>query len=395
MVKVKQQVIISDRDVVGDSAAMSNETVRDGPVRPHVAMVITELEPGGAERCLTELAVRLHPSRFVVQIIAVAPPPQRSQLVERLRQGGVPVVFLGAKHWLGFPRAWQRLRSVVRAQQPQIVHSFLFHANVLSTLASHAILVWGERVAEPRVRRLFIERLLVRRVTKIVCVSQAVREHLVRRGRFPPEKLAVIPNGIDLGYIDQAPTIPRHTLPAVGRRLIVYAGRLDQQKGIDWLLEAAKPLLSRLPEHDLVLAGDGPWRAKVERAAASVMAGRVHLLGWCPNIPGLLRHADLLLLPSRWEGMPNVVLEAMAVGVPILATRAEGVIELLGQTAAQQTVAFGDTGALVAMAERLICDQQCNALVRQTNRARVATCFSMQAMVQQYAALYDSLLANS
>ena len=119
-------------------------------------------------------------------------------------------------------------------------------------------------------------------------------------------------------------------MPA-GRDVVTCIGRLDRQKGLDWLLETAAIWLPQLPRCDLLLVGQGPERRKLEAQCRGLGIGdRVHFAGWRPDVAEILAASRLLVLPSAWEGMPNVVLEAMAAGLPVVATDVEGVRELLG-----------------------------------------------------------------
>ena len=118
---------------------------------------------------------------------------------------------------------------------------------------------------------------------------------------------------------------------------------------------------------------------------------RVHFAGWRRDVAEILKTSDLLILPSRWEGMSNVVLEAMAAGVPILASDVEGVRELLGASAEAQTFPFGDNAALAAKAKRLLEEPEFAARVVRDNEKRVEEEFTIGAMTAGYERLYDQL----
>jgi glycosyltransferase involved in cell wall biosynthesis len=181
----------------------------------------------------------------------------------------------------------------------------------------------------------------------------------------------------------------------VGRQAIVYVGRLHAQKGLDWLLQWMPTVLSRLPDFDLLLVGQGAERPRLERRVASLgIQNRVHFVGWQSDVPRILSAARLLVLPSRWEGMPNVVLEAMARGLPVVSTRAEGVMELLGEAAAEQTVAAGDRDGFVQRLLDLLGDEKRAARIGRQNRQRAAEHFSLDAMVGAYQQLYESLMRS-
>src|SRR5262249_41667847 len=157
------------------------------------------------------------------------------------------------------------------------------------------------------------------------------------------EKLVVIPNGVDLSRWQAPNDCAANALHlAPGRRGIVFVGRLDKQKGLEPFFHELVAIFRSLPEHDLVLIGDGPLRPTLERLATRLrLASRVRFLGWHPDAAPFIAAADILVLPSRWEGMPNVVLEAMAAGKPVVATQAEGTVELLGIASQEQTASVG------------------------------------------------------
>jgi glycosyltransferase involved in cell wall biosynthesis len=341
---------------------------------------------------LTRLACELDKSRFSAEVYSLASAPrQQTALVEQLKAASVPVHFLGADHSWALPRAIWRLRRALLRQQPHIVQSFLFHANVVASWAAprHAQRFLGVRVADPRRRRLWLENVSAGRRARYVCVSQTVADNLMKRARIAAERMHVIANGIDpQGFSQARPADLAHFGVAPERRVLLFVGRLDRQKGLDWLLELAPSLLDRLPAHDLVLAGCGPLESLARQAARNP---RIHLIGWQNDVPGLLKRSDLLVLPSRWEGMPNVVLESMAAGLPILSTNVEGIGELLGPQAPQQSVEFGDTQAFLEKAARLVADGSLRATLVAANRDRCLQHFSIARMVSEYAALYAAV----
>ena len=365
-----------------------------------LALVITELEVGGAERCLVQVACGLDRARFapVVYSLAARPPDSRSSLVRQLEDGGVPVRFVGVRAAWQLGTAVKRLRSMLAEQQPQVVQTFLFHANVVGTLAARGVpaprLVHGMRVADPSWFRQAVERRSTARADKVVCVSRSVSEFCAKRLRVPAEKLVVIPNGIDVeAYRGLPPADLRQFGLPPGRRAIVFVGRLHPQKGLDWFLSFAPQMFEQLPDHDLLMVGDGPERGRLESIVRSKgLGGRVHWAGWSPHVAEILLASDLLVLPSRWEGMPNVLLEGMAAGLPIVSTRAHGVEELLGPLADEQCADFGDAEAFLSRLRRLAENRQAAAELGRKNRERVERFFSRQAMLQAYEQVYASLV---
>lgn len=363
---------------------------------------ITELRSGGAERCLVELATRLDPARFTCRVVSLAPRPADDErsLVPRLEAAGVPVHYLNARRRLDALRAVRDLAAWWRADRPDLVQTFLFHANIVGRLAARraqvATVVSGLRVAERRSRwRLWIDRLTAGNVARHVCVSESVARFSRDVGGLPAERLVVIPNGIDVSRYEHVPPFdaPSWGLP-VNRRFVVCIGRLDEQKGQRWLIEHAHRWMDRCPEHDLLLVGDGPDRAALEALiAAKNLTSRVHFLGWTTLVPTILVAADLLVLPSLWEGMPNVVLEAMAAGRAVAARDVEGVAELLGSDAGPQIVPTNAAPELFSDAIlNLLNDNELRISVGERNRRRVSAQYSLGAMIGRYETLYSDLL---
>lgn len=374
---------------------MTRDRTSNSPLR--LALVTTELRPGGAERCLTNIALGLDREQFSPQVYSLSPAPPReeSQLVDALRQAGVPVHFIGARHKLQLWGAVKKLRALLDEQSPHVVQSFLFHANIASAMAMRQIevpLLGGLRVAQPQALRQFVERRYARRFAKFVCVSQAVAEHAANCGKLPREKLVVIPNGIDVPAREQVAPIDWTTLGVDSRRrVLLFVGRLDHQKGADLLIEAAAQILPRWPEHDVVLIGKGSERAKLQSEVERRSLGaQVHFASWRTDVAQCLAGAQLIVLPSRYEGMSNVLLEAMAAAKPVVATHVEGVAEVLGPLAPQQTCAAGSAAALATAMEQLLGDPIAGQQLGAANRARVAEHFSLSRMLSTYAQMYKS-----
>ena len=300
--------------------------------RRRIAFCITELDPGGAERALVQIVTRLDPLEWEPHVYCLGP---EAALAETLRTANVPVDCLGAKTWRDLG-VLSKLTQKLKEFQPELLQTFLFHANIFGRLAGRRahvpVIVSGVRVAE-RARRwhLWLDWLTKQWSTHWVCVSQAVGEFTRRHVAVRPEQLTVIPNGVDFARFAEASpaSLSQFNIPAQARTLLAV-GRLHPQKGLMFLLEALAPLLPEWPDLHLLLVGDGPQRDEIDACVRSHnWSGRIHLAGWQENVPGIMRAAEALVLPSLWEGMPNVVLEALAAGLVVIATRAEGVEELV------------------------------------------------------------------
>jgi glycosyltransferase involved in cell wall biosynthesis len=370
--------------------------------RPLVALCITGLEPGGAERCAARLAMGLRETHFRTTVYSLMPRPAvgYSQLEGALEEAGVPLHFLGAHSLASTWRVLGALTRRLKIDQPRVLQTFLFHANLLGRLAARRAriehVISGIRVAERRRGiRLWLERRTESMVDRHVCVSRAVAEFSRTRGGLSPQKLVVIPNGVDALLFDRTHPVSADDLglPA-GGRWIVYVGRLDPQKCVDRLLRMAARFLPELPHHRLLILGEGPDRLHLEAdAARRGLSERVHFLGWRPDVPSVLRASQVLVLPSAWEGMPNAILEAMAAGLPVVSFEVEGVAELLGPNHLGQVVPRGDEDSFSAAVARFAANDQEARRAGEQNRLRARKEFSVQAMVDQYGRLYDELLA--
>jgi starch synthase (maltosyl-transferring) len=242
-----------------------------------------------------------------------------------------------------------------------------------------------------------LDRLTQDRVDRYVCVSRSVAEFSTIHGGLAFEKLVVIPNGVDLAkYPAQRPADLKALGIPAGRRVVTFVGRLEPQKGVQWLVETAPAWLERLPDCDLLVVGEGPLRGDLEAMCqAKHIAGRVHFAGWRADVPEILAASDLLVLPSVWEGMPNVVLEAMASRRPVVASDVEGVRELLGPASPGQTVRYGDSQGLVDKLDRLLGDRALAVTAADANRRRAEENFGISQVVAAYEDLWESLVAGA
>jgi glycosyltransferase involved in cell wall biosynthesis len=380
--------------------AVNASRLRPWPARPvGLALVITDLDVGGAERALTALATRLEPARWRVGVFCLGGP---GRLAEVIRGAGVSCECLGVSRRRPV-QAIARLAGCLRRFGPELVQSFLFHANLASRLAApwagRPWVVGGLRVAERQRRwHLVLDRLTSRLAVGSVCVSRGVLRFSRDVGGLDPARLAVIPNGIDPAPYDAAEPVPRAAIGVPDdAHLALYVGRLDPQKGLPDLLDAAERVIQRWPGWHLALAGDGPDRdwLLAQLAGRSALGDRVHWLGARDDVPGLLKSADVLVHPSLWEGMPNAVLEAMATHRPVVGTAVEGTEDLIvpGQTG--WLVPPRDPDALgQALAEAAGDPERCKRYGAAA-RLRVDHEFSIDATVAAYEHLWAGVLGYS
>ncbi len=397
-----QSTTMARRVTIGVSDARPKDPGIHRPMR--IDLIITELNLGGAERQLTQLAIGMQNAGHRVRVISIGSLPDSepdNTLVIALARADVPIVCLDCDRVWRMPWAISRLRQTIAKDRPDVVQSFLFHANVLASAALRRerslILVGGIRVAQNRRWRLKCEALALSKMHATVCVSDSVAEfarmHLGQAG----QQTVTIPNGVDgKRFENVAPADwskwgvsidPKE--PTAG--VILYVGRFHEQKGTDWLMQLAPEMLARNPASALVLIGDGPLRPQLEQLFAKLPEGKAVVVPRQSDIASFLIASRLLLLTSRYEGMPNTVMEAMAAGVPVVSTDVHGVKQLLGPTSESLTMQFGDTQSLLQRVSTLMNDLRLRSQVVDTNRVRAREAFSVTHSVQQYLNLYTKL----
>jgi glycosyltransferase involved in cell wall biosynthesis len=376
------------------TSAEPSRTWPDQPIR--IALVITDLDVGGAERALVSLAVHLNRRRWQPTVFCLGKP---GPLVDVLNNANVACECLNVERRNPF-QVISRLARRLRHFKPLLVQSFMFHANLASRFAALCAgrpwVVGALRVAEHQKHwHLVLDRLTAWMSTGSVCVSQGVLKFSVDVGRLDPARLTVIPNGIDVTPFALAPPVDRATFGVPGGAyLALHIGRLDLQKGLPDLLQAAEQLIPKRPDWHLALAGDGPYRNWLLEQIANRpdLSGNVHWLGQRNDVPNLLKSADLLVQSSLWEGMPNSVLEAMAAGLAVVGTSVEGTEDL---------VIPGQTGWLVprhdvhALHRALLEAVESPDLMKRYGRAgrlRVECEFSLESTVTAFEQLWAGVL---
>jgi glycosyltransferase involved in cell wall biosynthesis len=383
-----------------------------------IDLLITELEMGGAEKCLTDLACYLSNLGAQVRVISIAsfPKSPRDGLVLRLKESSIEIHSLEANRKSQFMEAVRRYRQLIQDAPPRLVQSFLFHANLLAAVAlrrslspfassnaagnrsSNAIdWVAGVRVAEPRWLRLKSESIAFRQARRVVAVSAGARDKYRGSCHVDAAKWIVIPNGISQRSNSPARNWGELGLPD-DAEVALFVGRLDQQKGVAWLINTAPTWLEQFPKVHLVLIGSGNLEQELRRSIHQIetkhqaLQGRIHLEGWLPEPRSWMALCALLLLPARYEGMPNVCLEAMAEGKPVVAFDVEGVRELLGEESGTQIVRSQDERQW----QEAICQLLSNPKLRDDlgtmNKKRVQSEFDLQKQLAKYATLYHSLI---
>ena len=315
-----------------------------------------------------------------------------------LRTAGCPVLELEVGR-----RPLRALASVydtIRRERPALLHTFLFHANLLGRvggrLAGVPFIVASERSVEPRKAawRVEVDRLTWRLADVWTANAEAVADVLVAREGLARDRIAVIPTGVDTVRFSPRPDGGFRAQLNVGDdALLLSVARLDRLKGHRTLLEGFSYVTKRHPRAVLVLVGDGAERPALEALAASLrLTARVRFTGGLADVRPALAAADVFVLSSDAEGMPGSVLEAMAMGLPVVATDVGGTAEALAGGAAGVLVPPGNPQALAeAVASLLDAPDRCRALGAR-GRTLVMERYAVDHIVDETDALYRRLL---
>jgi glycosyltransferase involved in cell wall biosynthesis len=377
-----------------------------------IDLLITEIETGGAERCCAELAIYLARRGSQVRVISIGPPPQgsaKSLLWEKLKQvaedlqsqkaagtsnskGELQIHFLNASKPWQWIRAQRGLHRLIDERKPDVAQGFLWHANVLGGLLygrTGVIWVPGIRVVEPRTWRRWLGWIWHKPASRVVCVSAEVAAWSHSKEGVPSEKLMVIENGVRIPPTSRTWAQPSAREPS---KQLLFVGRLELQKGIDVLLRNAERILQALPDYRLSIIGEGSWMAAWKSfLESSPFSHRIDLLGKQSNVLEKMLESDLLILPTRYEGMPNVILEAMSVGLPVATMRVEGVAALLGEQLEAQSVVREDWEGWVRLVIDLVRQGDKLQYLGSANRERAANHFELEHQLRKYESLYETL----
>jgi glycosyltransferase involved in cell wall biosynthesis len=295
--------------------------------------------------------------------------------------------------------ALRRFAEIVRRQKPDLIHSHSSKAGALTRAA---------RPAHPRVPVFYtphgyafagsfsheserlayreIERLLAPLTSRVVCVCEAEARLAARVG--PRRRIRVVHNGV--GAAGEGPTDPRMVQLRRGGPLLCVLTQLRGGKGIETLIDAMSAIVARHPGAQAAIWGEGPERETLEgRARRMQVEQAVHFLGPTLEPLAVMRGTDILVHPSLAESFPYVILEAMSVGAPIVASDVGGVGEALLNGESGLLVTAGEVELLAAAVNRLLDDPEGRARMGKNARDRVEHDFTLEAMIDRLVAVYD------
>lgn len=353
---------------------------------------MTSFEKGGTERQMTELVRRLDPARWEVHLACF---DGRGPWFERAAEHAASVAEFPVKSFArpGVLRHVSQFASWCRQRRIAVVQTTEIYSNIFAlpgaAIAGVPVRIGSRRgLNTDRTRsQVALQRLAYACATKVAANSRA-SAHQLHLERVPRRKVAVIPNGLD--FVPYAPRASRAPL-----RKITVVANLRTLKGHDVLVDASAAILQRFPDARFELIGEGPERdALAAQAAALGVAGAFTFIGGTDDVPARLAATDIFVLPSRAESFPNAVLEAMAAGLPIVASGVGGILELIEDGRTGWLVPPGQDAPLADRVIHVMANPAEGLRFGAAARADALARFSFDRMVAGFDHLYSTELAR-
>ena len=358
-----------------------------------------DLAIGGLQQVVVNICRSINRDKFDVSVLCLR---SLGELVPEIESLGIKVTCLLQKNKGTDYLSFLRVAKILRQENIEVIHTHNtqpFVDGTIGALLSGVKTIIHTDHARPfpdKKRYMFAEWAMSHFSHKIVGVSDHTSQNLMEFEKISPKKIVTILNGIDVSRfgikIDKEKKRRELGLPPKGP-VIGLCVRLAEQKGLTYLLRATKDILDRYPDLSLVIAGEGPLEYALQDEAKKYGIDRqVFFLGPRLDIPEILNVLDLYVLPSLWEGLPMVILEAMAAGCPIVASNVGGVPKVITHGENGLLVEPKNIDQLVSSVDRLLRDVDLRLKFSQKNLELVHNKYSSKAMTEQYEQLYLKVL---
>jgi glycosyltransferase involved in cell wall biosynthesis len=361
----------------------------------------------GAGEHVLSLARHCDPDRFESSVAMADSSPMRAEF----ERAGVRVLPLSLDHHGGLKRnvvAFRQLTRLLRRERFDLIQTHTSVAGALGRVAAkmctrapvvhmlHAFAAHPHRSPASRGLALFVERRLDRFTDWYIAGSRAMVERGVAQRIFRANKVVLISNGIDLSRFDGGGSgLPPEQKPESRPITIGFLGRLEKQKGVAYLIRAAALVREQNRNVRFLIAGDGQLRSQLERLTAELqVSDMVEFVGWQRDVPAFLERIDIMAMPSLWEAFGLSAAEAMAMRKPVIASRIEGLPEVVDHDRTGILVPPAEPEALARAIVELAGDPQRQRTLGQQGRARVEQHFTVTRMIERHEALYERLAGH-
>jgi glycosyltransferase involved in cell wall biosynthesis len=372
-----------------------------GPASLHVHAVIDGLGCGGAQLMLADFA-ELAPLAGVTLTVGYLREERDDAALVRLRELGVDPVLVGATSLVG-PADVRRVRRHLARIRPTLVHTHLKYADVLGGVGARSLGIpavstlheaawYGTRRETARQRVAALARRAC--ADRLIAVSEAARSNYLATGWDRPERVATVYNGIAASDAasDGERTRARLGLEP-GDLVMAMVSVLRREKGHEVALSTFASLRRRFPRLRLLIVGDGPRRAEIERMAAE-LGPSVVMAGYQADVASVLSAADVLLHPSYVDAFPTALLQAMAASVPVVATAVGGIPEILGAGTGILVASPPEAARLAAALVPVLEDSALRRRIGSSGRERFVRRFTAESWMRGTRAVYEQALAS-
>ena len=386
---------------VPDAARPTTSSPEPG-TRVRVVHIIDHLNVGGAQRQLVELVRRLPNETWEPIVVALS--TREIALAGELNKTGILVHLIDQHGTLDLRCLW-RLWRFLRCSRPQLVHTWLFTADCYGRVAAklagvpHVISGIRSPVDDMPWHHRLVNRWLTHWTSAVTVNAEAIRSGYVREGGISAEKIRTIPNGFDLEGLLITPLPPeawRKWGVDLARPLVAMVARLAPPKDHETFLRAMAQVVAVHPDAQALLVGEGPLRERIAyRIGELGLRNAVRMTGRIQNVGGLLSEVECSVLATHYEGSSNVILEAMAMSKPVVASDVGGNRELIVHGETGFLVPPRDPARLAEAILEVLSDRARASAMGIRARKRVEAHFTIQESVKQTAALYQELLAGA
>jgi glycosyltransferase involved in cell wall biosynthesis len=366
--------------------------------------MLTSFQIGGTERQVTNVSLGLDTTRFDLHLACMRNFGELKKEIEKAPRIHRPVFDIGSLYSFRTFREAGRLARYIRSNAIQVVHAYGLYPNLFAVpvarLAGAKIVIASIRdcgdILKPWQR--WLQKIICRLADCVLVNADAIRESLISQG-YRPDNISVIRNAIaqpKTMNLEESSGIREELGLTASVPLVMVLSRLNRMKGIEYFLDAASIVAAKLPETRFLIVGDGGIRQELEsRATCLGLAGKIVFTGFRTDVPRILSEVSLSVLPSLSEGLSNTLLESMAWGVPVVATRVGGNTEIIEDGVSGLIVPPRNSAMLANAMTTLLKNPALASSFGVAGKRRIAEVFSLKRSVREIEHLYQKLIEGS